>query len=518
MVPALYNQRVKLTPQVRLDAISVRFDALQALSEVSLTLTPGERHAIVGENGAGKSTLMNVLFGKLAPTTGRLFLDGTEQRFASPREAMGAGIGMVHQHFDLIGPFTVWENVVLGAEPTASGGRLDRAQARAQVAALAERSQLKIDPDARVESLSVAGQQRTEILKALWRDARVLILDEPTAVLAPSEARELWATVERLSGEGRSIVFITHKLSEVMAHADRVSVLRRGQCVVAGVLTAETTPELLAQAMVAASESAPAPSAPAERNRAGMTLQLKNLRVRGTRGDEAVQGITLEVLPGEILGLAGVDGSGQTELIEAIAGLRPATGGTATLAGTDLLGLSVAQRRAMGVSLLPDDRLRLALAPAMSIAETAVLGRQREPGFSGRFGLLRFAKIQAFTTERIAAFDVRGAEPESRVGALSGGNQQKLVLARELSRQPTLLLASQPTRGLDFAATSFVHGALRAERDRGAAILLASLDLSELLELCDRIAVFLAGKIVGVVRRADATEERLGQLMTGASR
>ncbi len=517
MVTTLYNHRVNLTPQVRLDAISVRFGALQALSEVSLTLHPGERHAIVGENGAGKSTLMNVLFGKLAPTTGRLFLDGVEQTLSSPREAMGAGIGMVHQHFDLIGPFTVWENVVLGAEPTASGGRLDRAQARAQVAALAERSQLKIDPDARVETLSVAGQQRTEILKALWRDARVLILDEPTAVLAPSEARELWATVERLSDEGRSIVFITHKLSEVMAHADRVSVLRRGECVVAGVSTTETTPELLAQAMVGTSESAPAPSAPAERNRAGMTLQLKNLHVRGTRGDEAVQGITLEVLPGEILGLAGVDGSGQTELIEAIAGLRPATG-SATLAGTDLLALSVAQRRAMGVSLLPDDRLRLALAPSQSVAETAVLGRQREPGFSGRFGLLRVAKIQAFTTERIAAFDVRGAEPESRVGALSGGNQQKLVLARELSRQPTLLLASQPTRGLDFAATSFVHGALRAERDRGAAILLASLDLSELLELCDRIAVFLAGKIVGVVRRADATEERLGQLMTGASR
>ena len=504
------------TPSVRLESVTVRFGALTALDGVSLNLQPGERHAVVGENGAGKSTLMKVLFGQLAPTEGRVLLDGAPVSFSSPRDAISQGIGMVHQHFDLIGPFTVAENVVLGAEPR-RGALLDRETALQQVAQLAERSGLGISPTLPVETLSVAGQQRVEILKALYRDARVLILDEPTAVLSPTEARELWTIVERLAGEGRSIVFITHKLDEVMAHADWVTVLRRGKLIAEGVPTAETTPDALATAMVGESVARePIEYAPPPSNTPKPTLVVKNLHVRGNRGDEAVRGVSLDIFPGEIVGLAGVDGSGQTELIEALVGLRKSEG-KASLSGADLLALKIAGRRALGLGFLPDDRLRFALAPSMRIDETAVLGRHREHEFAGPLGVLKLAARTRFTAERIKTFDVRGAEPGGIVGSLSGGNQQKLVLARELSRKPSVLLAAQPTRGLDLAATAFVHDALRAERARGAAVLVSSLDLSELLGLCDRIAVMREGKIVGVLPRRDATEESLGSLMTGAA-
>lgn len=503
------------TPSVRLESVTVRFGALTALDGVSLNLRPGERHAVVGENGAGKSTLMKVLFGQLSPSEGAVLLNGAPVDFSSPRDAISRGIGMVHQHFDLIGPFTVTENVVLGAEPS-RGALLDRETALKQVAYLADRSGLGISPTLPVETLSVAGQQRVEILKALYRDARVLILDEPTAVLSPIEARELWAIVERLASEGRSVVFITHKLDEVMAHADRVTVLRRGKLIVEGVLTAETTPDALAVAMVGESIEREAREYAPPSSTSKPTLIVKNLHVRGSRGDEAVRGVSLDVFPGEIVGLAGVDGSGQTELIEALVGLRKAEG-KASLSGADLLALKIASRRALGLGFLPDDRLRFALAPGMRIDETAVLGRHREREFAGKLGNLKLAARARFAAERIKTFDVRGAEPSGIVGSLSGGNQQKLVLARELSRKPSLLLAAQPTRGLDFAATAFVHDALRAERARGAAILVSSLDLSELLGLCDRIAVMREGKLVGVLPRRDATEESLGSLMTGAA-
>lgn len=500
-----------MAPEVTLENITVRFGALTALDNVSLTLAPGERHAVVGENGAGKSTLMKVLFGALPPNDGRILLNGFEAHFASPRDAIAAGVGMVHQHFDLIGSFTVWENVVLGAEPRTASGALDSSAARERVARLADESRLDIDPDERVDTLSVAAQQRTEILKALWRDAKVLILDEPTAVLAPAEARELWAITERLATAGRSLVFITHKLDEVMAHADRVSVLRRGKSILNGIPIAETTPEALATAMVGESTAEPAAlertTTPGDRS----LLQLQRVSA-GPR----LAGVSFEVFPGEILGLAGVDGSGQTELIAALAGLIEAQG-KALISGTDLLTLPIRHRRALGVGFLPDDRLRLALAPNATLTETAVLGRQRDTEFLGKFGLLKRKAMERFTTECIERFDVRGGSPNTLVRSLSGGNQQKLVLARELSRKPSLLLAAQPTRGLDFAATAFVHRALRAERDRGAAILLSSLDLGELLALCDRIAVLLSGKLVGIVNRADATEEKLGQMMTGAT-
>jgi simple sugar transport system ATP-binding protein len=527
------------TPDIRLRGISVAFGSVVALEDVDLHLAPGTRHAVVGENGAGKSTLMKALFGLLSPDAGEILVGGTARRLSSPADAIALGVGMVHQHFELIPPFTVAENVVLGAETT-RGPLLDRKQAEEQVRALAAESGLPIDPAARVEDLSVASQQRVEILKALYRRARVLILDEPTAVLAPGEARDLWAATARLSAAGATVVFITHKLDEVMAHADAVTVLRRGRRVLSKPV-AETSAEELAGAMVGTA-AVPSPlrggesgepegllsgrpadewcSPPLKGEGPGegtAILSVRDLTVRGRRGETAVEGAAFDLRAGEIVGLAGVDGSGQVELIEALFGLRRAASGTVTLEGKEIGGLSVAERRAAGIGYVPEDRHHRALVLPFSCEENAVLGRHREGAFAGAMGVLKGAAMRAFLTERAGAFDVRGAAPGVPARALSGGNQQKLVMARELSRQPRVLLASQPTRGLDFAASRFVHDALRAERDRGVAVLVQSLDLDEVLALSDRVAVMLRGRIVAVLPRAEATEARVGALMTGAA-
>jgi len=515
---------------VALRNISVTFGATRALDNVALDLAPGTRHAVVGENGAGKSTLMKVLFGQVRPDHGTILIDGQPCRFAAPADAIALGIGMVHQHFELIGPFTVAENVVLGAEPT-TGLALDRRRAEAEVARLAEEIGLPIDPAARVESLSVAARQRVEILKALYRRARVLILDEPTAVLAPSEAGDLWAATARLSSAGTTIVFITHKLDEVMAHADEVTVLRRGKRVLSSPIS-ETNAARLAHAMVgaespppppimgvperAAAEGLPSP-APPLLGAGGATLTVRNLSVRGHRGALAVDDVSIEVRAGEIVGLAGVDGSGQVELVEALVGLRQAErSAEIMLNGEDVRARGVAGRRAAGIGYVPEDRHHRALVLPFSVEENVVLGRHREPAFASRGGWLRVGALRSFLREQANTFDVRGAVLGTPARALSGGNQQKLVLARELSRRPALLLAAQPTRGLDFAATAFVHEALRGARDRGAAVLLQSLDLTEVLALSDRVAVMLRGKIVATLSREEATEARVGALMTGA--
>ena len=398
---------------------------------------------------------------------------------------------------------------------------------------------MPVDPRARVETLSVAAQQRTEILKALYRQARVLILDEPTATLAPPEAHDLWNAVHRLADAGTTVVFITHKLSDVMAHAETVTVLRRGKHILTQPVT-DTNPAELARAMIGDGDVA----TPIERGQtvanvagdgrniteqspqrgdgttqcaAGSGLAVRNLTVLGGRGETVVDGVTLDVAPGEIVGLAGVDGSGQNDLIEAIAGLRLITGGTLMLGDTALSCLNVAQRRTAGIGYVPEDRHHRAMVLSESLEENAVLGRHREPVFMGFGGVLKTGAMRDFLTAMAAAFDVRGVATGNAARSLSGGNQQKLVMARELSRRPTLLLASQPTRGLDFAATAFVHDALRKERDRGAAVLLQSLDLAEVLALSDRVAVMLGGKIVAVMPVAEATEERVGELMTGAT-
>ncbi|MBC8139801.1 MAG: ABC transporter ATP-binding protein [Fibrella sp.] len=529
------------TPSVTLRGIGKTFGSLVALADVSLTLVPGSRHAIVGENGAGKSTLMKVLFGGLRPDTGEVLLQEKPVRFVSPQDAIAAGIGMVHQHFELIPPFTVAENVVLGAE--VGGFVLNQSEAEKRVRELAEESGLPIDPTARVETLSVAAQQRTEILKALYRRAKVLILDEPTATLAPSEARDLWAAAHRLSDAGTTVVFITHKLDDVMAHAETVTVLRRGEHILTKSVS-ETNPVELARAMVgdgsiipgaltpspapserrgepdksfAGSEASPASPSGSRLPFEGAGLGVRDLTVLGSRGETVVNGVSLEVRPGEIVGLAGVDGSGQVDLIEAIVGLRQVTSGTILLGKAVLNCLNVAQRRAVGIGYVPEDRHHRAMVLPLSLEENAVLGRHRESAFADKFGFLNVRALREFLAAKTTAFDVRGVTVGNPARSLSGGNQQKLVMARELSRTPDLLLASQPTRGLDFGATAFVHDALRRERDRGAAVLVQSLDLAEVLALSDRVAVMLGGKIVGVLNKADATEERVGALMTGAS-
>nr|WP_281380186.1 ABC transporter ATP-binding protein [Armatimonas rosea] len=470
------------------------------MDDVSLALPPGARVAVVGENGAGKSTLMKVLFGLLPPDSGQLRLGTVPTRFSSPREAIAAGIGMVQQHFDLIPSFTVAENIVLGGEPRA-GLRLDRNRAEAEVAWLSRESGLLVSPTLRVEELSVAAQQRVEILKALYRKARVLILDEPTATLAPPEARELWAATRRLSESGVTVVFITHKLDEVMANADSVTVLRRGKHILT-TKTAETTPQELAAAMVGTHPPNPLPSPKEGGARVGEGLTLQNLTVRNDRGAVALRGVSLTVAPGEIVGIAGVDGSGQTELIEAVVGLRVPESGTI--------------QAPAAVGFIPEDRHRHAVAQSFTLAENAVLGRHREAAFVGAGGIVKQGAVRAFLAERASAFDVRGGDqPKAAMRSLSGGNQQKLVLARELSKSPKLIVASQPTRGLDFAATAFVHERLREAAQSGAAVLVQSLDLAEVLALSDRVAVLFEGKLVGIVERAEATEERIGALMTG---
>ncbi len=492
-------------PSIQLAHITVRFGAVTALEDISLALPPGERIAVIGENGAGKSTLMRVLFGLLQPDSGELLVEGSATHFSSPRAAINAGIGMVQQHFDLIAPFTVTENIILGSEPC-HGLRIHLPEADAQIQRLAEESGLSVDPRARVEELSVAAQQRVEILKALYRKARVLILDEPTATLAPPEARDLWAATRRLTALGVTVVFITHKLDEVMAHADSVTVLRRGKHILTA-KTSETTTQELAAAMVGTHPPSPLPSMKeGGDHRGGAGLTLHNLTVRNDRGLLALKNLTLTVAPGEILGVAGVDGSGQTELIEAIVGLRKPESGTIARGSKDA-----------AIGFIPEDRHRHAVAQSFSLAENIVLGRHRETRFRGVGGVMKKNALREFLAERVAAFDVRGAEqPSAPMRSLSGGNQQKLVLARELSKNPKVIVASQPTRGLDFAATAFVHERLREAADSGAAVLVQSLDLSEVLALSDRVAVLLEGKLVGVVDRAEATEERIGALMTGA--
>jgi len=502
------------TPEVVLRGITVAFSSNIALNAVTLSFPPGSRNAVVGENGAGKSTLMRALFGLIQPDAGDVLLGGKPQRFSSPADAIASGIGMVQQHFELIPSFTVAENIVLGAEMR-RGVFLDKQGAESTVRNLAEKSGLPIDPSVRVAELSIAAQQRVEILKALYRNARILILDEPTASLAPSEASELWAATRRLSVTGTTIIFVTHKLDEVMAEADFVTVLRRGEKTFSSPVS-QTTPEQIASAMVGGKTGLNIPIDNKVITPGGTRLHLEKLSVTDHRGSISVVEASLTVRAGEIVGLAGVDGSGQRELIEAVAGLRRSDRGEVSLNGIDISDWSIEARRNAGIAYIPEDRHQRALVLSFSCEENMILGRQRETMFSWKSGILNKTAIQAFFADRIAAYDVRGAEIGVPVRSLSGGNQQKLVLARELSRDLSLVAVMQPTRGLDFAAAAFVHNALRRERDRGVAVLFQSLDLQEILALSDRIAVMLSGRIVAILSRQEANETLLGQLMTGA--
>jgi len=498
-------------PILELKHVTKRFPGVLANEDVSLDVAAGEVVALLGENGAGKSTLMNVAYGLLAADSGEIVVDGEVVDIRVPRDAIALRLGMVHQHFMLVEPLTVTENIVLGQEPAGFGGVIDRAAARKRVVELSERYGLKVEPDARVMDLSVGMQQRVEILKALFREARILILDEPTAVLTPQEVTELFQIVRELVSEGLAVVIITHKLDEVMAFADRIVVMRSGKVV------GETTPsrcseEGLARMMVGRDVVLRVEKTPSKPG--AVVLEVKDLTALDDRKLEALRGVSLRVHEGEIVGIAGVDGNGQNELIEAIVGVRRPTGGTVSLRGRDITHDDPAKSIAAGVSHVPADRHRRGLVLEFDLIENVMLGDQRAKGFS-KLGVLDRKAMGSIARDRIAEYDVRTPSVEVAAANLSGGNQQKLVLARELGRNPELLIASQPTRGLDVGAIEFVHRRILAERDSGKAVLLVSMELEEIMALSDRILVMYEGAVVAEFEGGSVGEEELGFYMTG---
>ena len=493
--------------------VTKRFPGIVANDDIGFDLREGEVHALLGENGAGKSTLMNILYGLYHPDEGEILIRGRPVRLGSPNAAITAGVGMVHQHFMLIPVMTVTENIVLAQEPTTAGVLLDTREAERRVRELSDRYGLAVDPQARVEEISVGQQQRVEILKALYREADILVLDEPTAVLTPQEARELFDVIRSLTERGKSIVFISHKLNEVLEIADRITVLRRGK-LIETLPAAGATEESLARLMVGRDvllRVAKTPAHPAE-----PLLEIEDLRVVDERGIEKVRGISLAVRAGEIVGIAGIDGNGQTELIDATTGLHPVESGVVRVAGQDVTAESARGHFEAGLGHIPEDRQRRGLVLEYSIAENVALHDFRSAPAS-RLGWLFPRRLVERARGLIREFDVRGGGPTTRAGGLSGGNQQKVVLAREIDRNPKVLIAAQPTRGLDVGAIEFVHRRLIEERDEGRGILLVSLELDEVLSLSDRVLVMFEGEIAGEFPPT-ASEEELGIAMTGGRR
>ncbi len=502
-------------PVLELKEITKRFGPVVANDRVDFDLRAGEVHALLGENGAGKSTLMSVLYGLYSPTSGEILVDGTPVRISSPNDAIDLGIGMVHQHFMFIPVMTIAENIVLGSEPVKSGlplGILDRRTARRRVQELSDRYGLAVDPDARIEDVSVGMQQRVEILRALYRNARILVLDEPTAVLTAQEITELVAVIQRLKADGTAIIFISHKLGEVLEVADRVTVLRRGRSM-GTVPRAGATEQSLARMVVGRDVIFTVEKQPAEPGEP--ILEVEDLHVSDDRGLEAVRGASLTVHAGEIVALAGVDGNGQTELVEAITGIRTPAAGRIRMDGKDITGRGVRGATAAGIAHIAQDRHRVGLVLPFTLAENLGLRRYRRPPLSRR-GWLNPKAFTALATRLLGAFDVRGGGAESFAWSLSGGNQQKLCIAREIDSDPRLLVAHQPTRGLDVGAIEFVHGRLIEQRDAGKAVLLVSLESEEVRSLADRILVIYEGRIAAEFP-PDATEEELGIAMTGGT-
>jgi simple sugar transport system ATP-binding protein len=495
-----------------LRGITKRFGALVANDHIDLTVEPAEIHALLGENGAGKSTLMNVLYGLLQPDEGEILVDGAATKIHRPSDAIAAGIGMVHQHFMLVPVFTVADNVMLGTERTRGFLRfLNRGAARKLVLDVSRRYGLPVNPDAVVEDLPVGVQQRVEIVKALTRDVDLLILDEPTAVLTPQETDELLDVMRRLKEAGKSIVFITHKLREVKAIADRITVIRRG--VVVGTAQPDASEDELATMMVGRAVQLRVVKQPATPG--DTVLAIRGLTVADERGHLAVDDVDLDVRAGEVLGVAGVQGNGQTELVEAIMALRPAAHGDVMLAGKSLAGRTTAQVLAAGIGYIPEDRSVDGLVREFTVAENLVLDiYHQRPYASGP--ALHHDAIAASADKLIRDYDIRTPSSSAAVSTLSGGNQQKVIVAREVSRPLKALVAAQPTRGVDVGSTQFIHGQVIAARDAGCAVLLVSSELDEIVALADRIAVMYRGKVLAIVD-ADAPREQLGLLMAGVT-
>ena len=503
---------MSVAPAIVLRGISKRFGAVQANRDVSLTVAAGSIHGIVGENGAGKSTLMSILYGFYEADEGEILVDGTPRRIRSPADAIAAGIGMVHQHFMLVDTLSVVENIVLGAE----GGALLKGgigQARAELARLSRDFGLAIDPDAIVGELSVGLQQRVEILKALYRGAKILILDEPTAVLTPPEADQLFALLRALRETGLTVILITHKLREIMAVTDAVSVMRRGE-MVAHLLTAETSPAALAEEMVGRRVLLRVQKQPAKPGPA--MLEARGLTVTDGQGVTRLDRVDLTLRAGEIVGIAGVAGNGQSELLAVLAGLLKPGAGTIALEGRELskAELDPARLRKLGLMHVPEDRHRAGLVTAFSAAENAILGYQDDPAWR-HFGLLSPSRIAAHARELFGDYDVRPPEPGLKTSKFSGGNQQKIVLGREIERRPKVLLVGQPTRGVDIGAIEFIHRRLLELRDSGVAILLVSVELEEVMALSDRIVAMCGGRVTGERAGETASESDLGLLMSG---
>lgn len=495
--------------KLEIRGLTRRFGSFVANDHIDLTIEPGEIHCLLGENGAGKSTLMNMLYGLLEPSEGEILVDGEPVQFVSPRQAIDAGIGMVHQHFMLVPVFTVAENVMLGREDTVGGGVLNRKAASARVRELSERYRLKVDPDALVESIPVGVQQRVEILKALANDAKVLILDEPTAVLTPQEIDELMQIMRDLKAQGTSIIFITHKLREVKAVGDKISVIRRGKLV--GTASPQTSEAELAEMMVGREVKLRVDKPEAEPG--APVLEARNITVVDPRGHQVVKDVSFEARAGEVLGIAGVQGNGQTELIKSLLGLITPDAGEILLDGKNISKHGPRKSLEQGIGYIPEDRSHDGFVGEFTVRENLVLDLYRNPEFS-QGPALRLGAIEQNAAQRIEEFDIRTTSMETPVSSLSGGNQQKVVVAREFSRPLKVLIASQPTRGVDVGSIEFIHKRIVRERDQGTAVIIVSTELDEIFTLADRIAVMYDGRIVDTVS-PDIPREEIGLLMAG---
>jgi general nucleoside transport system ATP-binding protein len=493
--------------------IRKEFPGIVANDNITLQVRKGEIHALLGENGAGKSTLMNILFGLYQPDQGEIRVNGKPVKITDPNVANRLGIGMVHQHFMLVQNFTVTENIILGSEPT-KNGKIDIQHAAKEIEELSKKYGLAVDPYAKIEDISVGMQQRVEILKTLYRGAEILIFDEPTAALTPQEIKELIQIMKRLIQEGKSIILITHKLKEIMEVCDRCTVIRKGKGI-GTVNVAETNPDELASLMVG--REVQFKTQKAEPKPGKEVLIIENLVVHDARNIPVVNGLNLTVRAGEIVGIAGVDGNGQTELIEAITGLRKVKSGSIYLNGNDITNLPTRKITEMGVGHIPQDRHKHGLVLDFTIGENIVLQTYYKEPFS-KSGILNYQKIYDKAKKLIQEYDVRTPSEITPARALSGGNQQKAIIAREVDRSPDLLIAAQPTRGLDVGAIEFIHKKLIEERDKGKAVLLVSLELDEVMNVSDRIAVIYEGKIVGVVDPKTTDEQELGLLMAGGQK
>ena len=498
---------------VEMRGITKAFPGVVANDHVDLEVRAGEIHALVGENGAGKSTLMNILYGLVHPDSGEILINGKPVRIAGPRDAIALGIGMVHQHFMLIPVFTVGENVMLGREPIAAGDFYDQRRARSELADLTRRYGLALDADARTGDLPVGLQQRVEIVKVLFRGAEILILDEPTGVLTPQETNDLFVVLRDLVNAGKTIIFISHKLREVLEISDRITVMRRGK-VVGHLITKDTNQAEIATAMVGRAVLLRVDKQPAKPG--AVAFKVENVTALSDRGVQALKGVSFELRQGEILGVAGVEGNGQSELVEVLAGTRKPSGGKIWLGDKDVTTYDARDEREAGIAHIPEDRRGAGLVLNYSIAENLILGRQRDVLFAWHHILLLLDAIRKWAQRLVKEFDIRTPSIDVPARALSGGNQQKIIVAREMASQPRVLLASQPTRGVDIGAIEFIHRRIVAERDGGAAVLLVSAELDEVRSLSDRIAVLYEGRIVSI-EPADASEDRLGLLMLGGT-